>query len=301
MPIKDYLKLKNPQEVVDNIVSFIVNEMEYFLANGVIFGLSGGIDSTLVAYLLAKALPKEKIQAVFMGERDSNKESLEHARLVSNSLGVSLKEVNITPILKRMGVYALEPNPFLIPRSIQERYVKNKYLQFNEPHNTTFVKSLKGGEGNPHIMKANAFLRIKHRLRAILLYFYGEQRNFIVAGCCNKTEKLTGYFVKYGDAASDFEPISHLYKTQVRELATYLSVPDVIISKPPSPDLAPGMTDEFALQMPYEKIDTILYALENDLISELYKEGILDEEIEYVKLIRDLSKHMRSLPHSLTI
>lgn len=299
MLIKDYLKLKNPQEVVDNIVSFILNEMEYFSADGVVFGLSGGIDSALVAYLLAKALPKDKIQAIFMGERDSSKESLKHARLVSNKLGINLKEVNITPILKKMGVYTLEPPSFFIPRFIQERYVRNKYLQFNEPYNTTFVKSLKGGEGNPYIMKGNAFLRVKHRLRAILLYFYGEQKNFIVAGCCNKTEKLTGYFVKYGDSASDFEPISHLYKTQVRELATYLGIPDVIISKPPSPDLAPGMTDEFALQMSYEKIDTILFALENDLISELHKEGILDEEIEYVKLIRDLSKHMRSLPHSL--
>ncbi|MEF3245151.1 MAG: NAD(+) synthase [Caldisericaceae bacterium] len=300
MLIKNYLKLKNPQETVDKIVSFIVDEMKHFNASGVIFGLSGGIDSSLVAYLLAKALPKEKIQAVFMGERDSNKESLEHARLVSSNLGINLKEVNITSILKRMGVYALEPSPFLIPRSIQERYAKSKYLKFNEPYNTTFVKSLKGGEGNPYIMKANAFLRVKHRLRAILLYFYGEQKNFIVAGCCNKTEKLTGYFVKYGDGACDFEPIAHLYKTQVYELAKYLHVPEVIISKPPSPDLAPGITDEFALQISYEKIDTILYALENDLLTELHKEGILDEEIEYVKLIRDLSKHMRSLPHFLT-
>ncbi|MGC8576094.1 MAG: NAD(+) synthase [Caldisericum sp.] len=277
-------------------MKFIMKQVEKLNANGVIFGLSGGIDSSLVAFLLRRALPNDKILALFMGERDTHPQSLKHARIVSDALHIELKEINITGILKAIGVYSLEPPPLFIPRKFQERYTINKYLQNQDEKETTFLKSLKGGAGNIEIMKGNAYLHTKHRIRAVLLYFYGEQMNYIVAGCCNKTEKLTGYFVKYGDSASDFDPIADLYKTQVRELSEFLGVPKEIIEKPPSPDLAPGLTDEFALQMPYEKIDMILYALEHNLESELKNENITEKEIEYIKTLRELSSHMRELP-----
>lgn len=273
-----------------------MKQVEKLNANGVIFGLSGGIDSSLVAFLLRRALPNDKILALFMGERDTHPQSLKHARIVSDALHIELKEINITGILKAIGVYSLEPPTLFIPRKFQERYTINKYLQNQDEKETTFLKSLKGGAGNIEIMKGNAYLHTKHRIRAVLLYFYGEQMNYIVAGCCNKTEKLTGYFVKYGDSASDFDPIADLYKTQVRELSEFLGVPKEIIEKPPSPDLAPGLTDEFALQMPYEKIDMILYALEHNLESELKNENITEKEIEYIKTLRELSSHMRELP-----
>ncbi|PMP81252.1 MAG: NAD(+) synthase [Caldisericum exile] len=294
--MRDCLRLKDPEEVTNTIVKFIMKQVEKLNANGVIFGLSGGIDSSLVAFLLRRALPNDKILALFMGERDTHPQSLKHARIVSDALHIELKEINITGILKAIGVYSLEPPPLFIPRKFQERYTINKYLQNQDEKETTFLKSLKGGAGNIEIMKGNAYLHTKHRIRAVLLYFYGEQMNYIVAGCCNKTEKLTGYFVKYGDSASDFDPIADLYKTQVRELSEFLGVPKEIIEKPPSPDLAPGLTDEFALQMPYEKIDMILYALEHNLESELKNENITEKEIEYIKTLRELSSHMRELP-----
>jgi NAD+ synthase len=301
MGIKNYLKLKDPEYVSEKIANFVREYVEKRNANGVIFGLSGGVDSALVAFLLRKALPKEKILALFMGERDTHPESLKHARIVANELQIELREINITGILRKIGVYALEPPPLIFPRSFQERYARNKYLRNQDENETAFLKSLKGGSGNTEIMKGNAFLHTKHRVRAVLLYFYGEQMNYIVAGCCNKTEKLTGYFVKYGDSASDIDPIADLYKTQVRELARYLGVPKEIIDKPPSPDLAPGITDEFALQMPYDMIDVILYALEHNLESELFAEGINQKEIDYVKTLMEVSSHMRELPPHPTL
>lgn len=296
MSVKERLRLPNPQGVVAEITTFIKENVERFKAQGAIFGLSGGVDSSLVAHLLSRALPQEKILALYMGERDSHPESRIHARLVARTLGIELKEINIAPILRKIGVYSLEPSPLFFPRSFQEKYTRGKYLEFSEERETAFLKSLKGGEGIPQLMKGNAYLRIKHRIRAVLLYFYGEQLNYIVVGCVNKTERLIGYFVKYGDSASEIAPIADLYKTQVKALARSLGVPEGIREKPPSPDLAPGLTDEFVLQMPYERIDVILYALEKGLTEELLEEGFSQKEIDYVRTLNALSEHMREAP-----
>ena len=296
MGIEEMLELKDKKAIMDIMAKFITDELKEFSANGVVFGLSGGIDSSLVAYILSQVLPKDRILAVFMGERDSHPQSMLHARLVVEKLGISYKEVNITAILRKIGVYGLEPSPLFVPRRLQEKYTLGKYLKYQDKEETTFLKSLKGGENIKDVMKGNAYIRIKHRLRSVLLYFYGEQQNFLVVGCCNKTEKLTGYFVKYGDSASDIDLIADLYKTQVKELASFLGVPKEIIEKDPTPDLAPGLTDEFALQIPYEKLDKILYAIQNNLVSELTSEGINEKEVEYVKKLKFYSLHMRELP-----
>ncbi len=296
MGIEEMLELKDKKAIMDIMAKFITDELKEFSANGVVFGLSGGIDSSLVAYILSQVLPKDRILAVFMGERDSHPQSMLHARLVVEKLGIDYKEVNITAILRKIGVYSLEPSPLFVPRSLQEKYTLGKYLKYQDKEETTFLKSLKGGENIQDLMKGNAYIRIKHRLRAVLLYFYGEQRNYIVAGCSNKTEKLTGYFVKYGDSASDIDLIADLYKTQVKELARFLGVPKEIIEKDPTPDLAPGLTDEFALQMPYDKVDKILYALENNLLAELEYAGITQKEIDYIKKLNFYSENMRALP-----
>ncbi len=296
MIIKEMLELKDKKLVIDTMAKFVTDELNEFSANGVIFGLSGGVDSSLVAFILAQVLPKDKIFAVFMGERDSHPQSRLHARLVVEKLGIDYKEIDLTAILKKIGVYSLEPSPLFVPRSLQEKYTLGKYLKYQDAEETTFLKSLKGGENIQDLMKGNAYIRIKHRLRAVLLYFYGEQRNYIVVGCCNKTEKLTGYFVKYGDSASDIDLIADLYKTQVKELARFLGVPREIIEKDPTPDLAPGLTDEFALQMPYDKVDKILYALQNNLLTELKHTGITEKEVDYIKKLNFYSENMRVIP-----
>lgn len=292
------LKLKDKKAIADKISGFIKESITELGRNGVVLGLSGGIDSALVAYLAVSALGKEKVLALFMPERDSSPLSRKHAYLVANSLGIEMIEINLTSVLRKIGIYRLEPQPLFFPRSFQEKYVLNKYLRFQDKNETTFLKSQKGGEGKIEIMKGNAFLRIKHRLRMIMWYYHAELRNYLVLGCCNKTEKLVGYFVKYGDSGSDIDPIADLYKTQVRELAEYISVPKEIIEKRPAPDLIPGMTDEFALQMSYEKIDIILCGLENGLDEDkIIKEAsVTKKDLEYIKILMKLAHQMNIVP-----
>jgi NAD+ synthase len=300
MTIKDSLKIKQPEKVVGAISIFIKDSITKFNRDGGVIGISGGIDSALSAFLAVKAVGNKNVLAFFMPERDSSSQSGKSAKLIADTLNINFKRIDLTDVLDKIGVYKLVPSPRFIPRRIQEKYVLSKYKKFQDENETTFLKSLKGGEGIDELKRGIAYHRIKHRLRMVMWYYYAELYNYLVIGCCNKTEKLTGYFVKYGDSGSDIDPIAALYKTQVKELARFIGVPEQIIEKSPSPDLMPGMTDEFALQMKYENLDMILYGFEHKIPeAEIEKEaGVTPKDINYVKQLMDLSRHMRELPPS---
>lgn len=102
---------------------------------------------------------------------------------------------------------------------------------------------------------------IMARVRMIYLFDQAKKRRCLVMGTENKSEQLLGYFTRFGDEASDIEPLTHLYKTEVCELAKYLQIPETIIAKPPSADLWPEQTDEGELGFGYEDADEILYLL----------------------------------------
>ena len=132
----------------------------------------------------------------------------------------------------------------------------------------------------------------------VLLYLYAEVGNRLVVGAANKSEYQIGFFVKHGcDDAADIMPLLNLYKTQVRELARFLNVPSRIIEKPPSPDIIPGIIDEEATGIPYEKLDLILLALErgweNPTIAETLK--VEEEKVRYVNSLVGKSEHMRKI------
>jgi len=102
------------------------------------------------------------------------------------------------------------------------------------------------------------FGNIMARIRMTILFDKAKKLNSLVCGTENKTEHLLGYFTRFGDAASDIEPISHLYKTQVRQLADYLKVPKEIINKPPTAGLWDGQTDEAEFGFTYKEADQVL-------------------------------------------
>jgi len=146
--------------------------------------------------------------------------------------------------------------------------VRRYYEEFNRQlgeYETPFSAVMVGTQGlkGPWINQAVAYHRVKVRLRMVLLYYYAELENLLVIGTCNKTELSVGFFVKWGDAAADIAPLASLYKTQVRQLATYLDVPEEIIAKPPSAGLWEGQTDEDEMGISYEELDKILAAIES--------------------------------------
>lgn len=262
----------------DKIVKFIKKTIDKYEYKGVIIGISGGIDSAVVAALCVEALGKDKVFGIMLPERDSAGDTLNDSKLVCKHLGISYVKKSISPILRSMGVYSLEPPAFFVPKKIKENYVKNKWNSLAEED--TFLDDLQN-KGNSEFLKGLAYYRAKHRVRMCCMYMEAEKRNYAVVGTTNKTEYATGFYVKWGDDAVDIEPIMHLYKTQVFQLARDLKIPEKIINKAPSPDLIPGVTDEFALGMSYKQIDRILRKIE-------YGQSLKDEDTQKVERVKKI-------------
>jgi len=287
----------DPETVSRKLEGFIQTGLGNFNREGAVIGLSGGLDSSVVLALAVAALGPDRVLGLIMPERDSNPQSETDARQQAETLGVRVERVDLTPILEEMGIYRHIPRNFFASRKIAGPAIKASYKLY-----TTLTGErpiLKGLEGSSSaiIRRANAYYRMKHRLRMVEMYSFAEHENRLVVGTANKTEMLTGFFVKYGDSAADIMPLQPLYKTQVKQLAGFLEVPRKIIDKAPSPDLIPGITDEFALGISYEKLDLILLGLEKKLeVKEIAGIGVKVKTIEYVKELTKRSGHMRGLP-----
>ena len=143
-----------------------------------------------------------------------------------------------------------------------------------------------------------AYANILARIRPIFLYYYANSRNLLVLGTSNKSELMTGYFTKYGDGASDICPLGDVYKKNVFDLASYLEIPEQIISKPPSGGLWVGQTDEEELGISYSKLDKILQSLEHfGSRSEAANHAAVSEEtVEEVESKISKSEHKRRGP-----
>jgi len=301
--LKAEMKIE-PEKAALSLGNFIREYSEKLEREGIILGLSGGIDSAVIAALCVRALGPEKTFALIMPEKDSKKEHIKDALNFAQELGIEAKLVDITPYLEELGVYKLFPlDKLLSLGKLKGTLIKRAYRFYErKTGKISFLESLSGfkdKEYSSYLAKGNAYYRAKHRLRMILLYLYAELENRLVVGAGNKSEYKIGYFVKHGcDDATDIMPLLNLYKTQVRELARYLNIPTRIIEKPPSPDVMPGIIDdEEVIGISYEKMDLILLALEKgwklaDIVKTL---GIEEDEAIYLKNMMQKSEHMRRI------
>ncbi len=207
------------QHAANEITNFITRVVLEAGAKGVVVGLSGGVDSSLVAKLCVMALGRDKVLGILLPVAFTPSEDTRDAVDLAASLGIRTELVPLQPAVN------------------------------------SIIEMLGLSEANPEarIPLAN----IRSRLRMVILYYFANRRNYLVAGTGDRSEDLIGYFTKYGDGGVDLLPISHLYKTQVRGLAEYLGISARITSKPSSPQLYPGhkATDEIPID--YDKLDLI--------------------------------------------
>lgn len=211
------------EKIVQDIIVWMREKVTDAGVNGLIVGLSGGLDSAVVAHLIKRAYPDDSL-AVIM-PIDSNPVDMDHSQKVVDSCDINHTTVDLTDTHSSMM------------QSIKNATAQNEWNEQNE----------RAADSN-----------LRARLRMGTLYTLATNYNYLVVGTDNLAEWETGYFTKYGDGGVDIQPIIDLTKREVAEMARYLGVPAEVIDKKPSADLWTGQTDEAEMGTSYDMIDDYL-------------------------------------------
>ncbi|HEV3077381.1 MAG TPA: NAD+ synthase [Thermoanaerobaculia bacterium] len=240
------------------LTDFIRDAVATSATEGVVVGLSGGVDSALAAALAARALGPSRVHAFVLPYRTSNPESARDACLVAKQLGVDHRLIDISPMVD--PYFALE-----IP-----------------------------GEGEEDRRRRGNKLA---RERMAILFDQAKKLGCLVLGTSNKTEILLGYSTVFGDNASSLNPLGDLYKQQVWRLAQHLALPRQVVAKQPSADLWPGQTDEEELGLTYEVADEVLYLLFDLGLrpAEVVERGYAEEAVRRIVRLEQANRYKRRL------
>jgi len=205
-------------QLADRLALWIEERIKTAGLKGAVFGMSGGVDSSVVAVLCRSACGDSTLGLLMPCHSDPQDER--HALAVAARFSIPTKKV------------ALDAAYDMLLESING-----------------------GGETDAErVARAN----LKARLRMLTLYFHANRLRYLVVGSGNRSELAVGYFTKYGDGGVDILPLGNLVKGQVKEMAASLGVPQEIIDKPPSAGLWHGQTDEGELGCSYDELDRLL-------------------------------------------
>jgi NAD+ synthase len=313
--LRDILKIDATHEI-ERLCDFINEQLRAMRRDRIVLGLSGGVDSAVIAALAVKTAGKERIAAYILPEKESNPVSLKFAQKQADKLGIFAEVIDLTGVLEAFGTYRMRDE---VIRTVFPEYDETCKAKITLPRDllardainffTLEIMNKKGRRQSRRLSNQQtrgivAATDTKQRTRMMHLYYHAEKNNGLVCGTTNKTEAIQGLFVKYGDGGVDIEPIAHLYKTQVYQLALALDVIPEIIARTPSPDTFsdPVSDEEFFFRMPYSVLDLLLYAWEQQMpVNEVGKAlGLTEEQVR--RSFRDfsgkynVSRHLRQLP-----
>lgn len=282
---------------------------------GAVVGISGGIDSSVVAMLCARALGPDRVLGLIMPERASASESLELATAIADAAGIDRLTVPMTPMLEAAGCYQLQAEAarMVIPEfdeGWRMKIVLPDLLRGNRLSLFSLVAAAPSGEVREARLSMDAYLQLvaatnmKQRLRKQTEYYHADRRRYAVAGTPNRLEYDQGFFVKNGDGAADFKPIAHLYKTQVYALAEYIGVPASICQRLPTTDTysLPQSQEEFFFSLPYGHLDLCLYGKDHGLPAGTVADalGLTANQVEWIYADIDAKRrtaiYLRSAP-----
>jgi len=246
--------------------ALVLGTRDYCTKNGfsdVVIGLSGGIDSTLVACIAADALGPEHVHGVSMPSRYSSDHSRDDARVLAENLGIGFQTISIEPAF---GAYLDMLGPAFEGRA-------------------------------PGLTQEN----IQSRCRGQVLMALSNEFGWMVLTTGNKSELAVGYFTIYGDSVGGYAVIKDVLKTRVYDLCRYVNsaagaevIPSSVITKPPSAELRPDQRDDQSLP-PYEVLDPIIEAyVEDDLTAaEIIEAGHDPELVQRVTALVDIAEYKR--------
>lgn len=295
----------------ERIVQWLWHNMNTVLRRrGVVVGISGGIDSSVVLALAVRCFGPEKVTALIMPEHDSEPESEALAKRLAKHYKVTPIVENISPILEGYGCYRRRDEAIqrLYPQYDPKAGYKAKIclpdnlLDQDSFNIYSLVVICPDGEEMSKRLSLQDYLQIvaasnfKQRARMSMLYYHAELRHYAVLGTPNKNEHDQGFFVKHGDGGADLKPIAHLYKTQVYQLAEYLDVPQEIRERTPTTDTysATQTQEEFFFRLPFKLMDLLWYAQQQQIpISEVCS-GLNLTEAQVQRAYDEFSRKQRT-------
>jgi NAD+ synthase len=304
---KDVLKL-DPAVEVDRITEALREQvLGQLRRRGAVVGISGGIDSSVVAALCARAFGKEKVFGIFMPEHHSSDDALMLGRMLTEHFGIEAIVEDIAPGLEGLGCYRRQEEAIrmIVPEYGEGwkcKLVLPSILESERLNITRLTVQSPSGEVSTVRLPLNAYLQIvaatnfKQRVRKMMEYYHADRLNYAVSGTPNRLEYDQGFFVKQGDGSADFKPIAHLYKTQVYQLAEYLGVPAEIRRRPPTTDTfsMPQTQEEFFFALPYDRMDLCLYAVNHGVSADEVAPvvGITPAQVE--RVFKDIEAKRRA-------
>jgi NAD+ synthase len=293
----------------ERIVTFMQETVFHkFRRYGGVVGISGGIDSSACLALAARAFGSERVVGVLLPERESSPDSADLAHKLAAHYEVETITEEISGALDGFGCYRRRDEAIqrivpeyqpgwgvkiVLPTNLLEQQTLNVFrVVVTSPDGQQFSKRLPIAEYFQIVAASN----FKQRSRMSLLYYHAEARNYVVIGTPNKNERDLGFFVKWGDGGADINPIGHLFKTQVFQLAKYLDVPEEIRQRTPTTDTYPGGStqEEFFYRIPFNLLDTIWFGYEQSVSKEEIAAalGLTTEQVGWV--IADIESKKRA-------
>ncbi len=310
------LRLDPAQETERIVASIRDTVFSQLKRKGAVIGVSGGIDSSVVAFLCARALGKDRTMLLFMPEADSSPDSLRLGRMVADALDAPSVNEDISHVLRGARCYERRDDAIrqVVPQydeTYKCKIVLPNLVEADRYAIFSLVVQAPDGKKTQVRLTPAAYLGIvaatnfKQRARKMLEYYYADLLQYAVAGTPNRLEYDQGFFVKLGDGAADLKPIAHLYKSQVYQLAAYLGVPEEVQQRPSTTDTysLEQSQEEFFFSLPLQTLDLCLYGKNNAIpASDLAPiAGISSEQVErayrMIDSKRNATRYLRASAH----